>query len=238
LIEFHAATTPNTLKVFFMLGETGLPFRLHRVRLLDGDQFTPEFRKLHPHGKVPAIVDTDGPDGKPHTVFESGAILIYLAEKTGRLLGDSPAARSTILQWLILQMSTVGPMIGQATHFARIAAAGNDYARRRYVSEAVRLCETFDARLRGAPYLGGAQFSIADIAAFPWFWRHPGMVGIDCTPYTGLRRWMGEIEIRPGFRALYDQYVALYKQDGADREKATPDQVDRFLGRGDYFKVP
>jgi len=220
-----------------MLGETGLPFRLHRIHLFDGDQYTADFRKLHPHGKVPAIIDTDGPDGKPHTVFESGAILIYLAEKTGTLLGTSPTERSTILQWLILQMSTVGPIIGQATHFARIAAEGNDYARRRYVSEAMRVCETYDARLRERPYVGGDNFSIADIAAFPWFWRHPGMVGIDTTPYEGLRRWMKEIEVRPGFRALYNQYVDLYKVDGPERERATPDQVDRFLGRGAYFRV-
>src|SRR5262249_15596573 len=126
MIDFYAATTPNTLKVFFMLGETGLPFRLHRVRLYLGEQFSPAFLGLHPYGKVPVIVDGEGPQGAPHTVFESGAILAYLAEKTGRFLGRRPADRSVIMQWVILQMSSVGPAFGNATHFNRAAPSGND----------------------------------------------------------------------------------------------------------------
>jgi GST-like protein len=237
MIDFYAATTPNTLKVFFMLGETGLPFRLHRVRLYLGEQFSPEFMNLHPYGKVPAIVDNEGPDGTPHTVFESGAILAYLAEKTGRFLGRTAAERSTIMQWLILQMSSLGPGLGNATHFSRGAPPGNDYGRRRFVTQAVRLCEVFDRRLRESPYLGGAEFSIADIAAFPWLWRHPGMLDIDTTGYAGLARWLAEIEVRPGFRAHYDEYKALVKLDRADRDAATPDDIDRFFGRGRYFRV-
>jgi GST-like protein len=237
VITLYAATTPNTLKVFFMLGETGLRFGLQRVRLYQGEQFSAEHRRLHPHAKVPVIVDDEGPGGKPHTVFESGAILIYLGEKTGRLLGSTPAERSNVIQWLMLQMSTLGPMLGQATHFNRAARAGNDYAWRRYVSEAVRLCETYDARLRESRYLAGNEFSIADVASFPWLWKHPGMVGIDTQGYAGLNRWIAEIETRPGLLAHYEQYRDLVKLDRADREAASGDDVDRFLGRGRWFRV-
>lgn len=237
MIDLYAATTPNTLKVLFMLGETHLPFRLHRVRLYRGEQFTPEFRRLHPHAKVPVIIDRAPADGVAHTVFESGAILIYLAEKSGCLLGATPAERSTILQWLMLQMSTLGPMLGQATHFNKAAREGNDYAWRRFVSEAVRLTETFDTRLRKSRWLGGEEFSIADIAAFPWLWKHPGMVGMDTAGYAGLNRWIAEIEPRPGLRAHYEQYRDLVQLDRADREAASDDDFDRFLGRGRYFRV-
>jgi GST-like protein len=237
VITLYAATTPNTLKVLFMLGEVGLPFRLERVRLYKGEQFAPEHRARHPHAKIPVIVDEEGPGGAPHTVFESGTILVYLAEKTGKLLGSTPAERSTILQWLMLQMSTLGPMLGQATHFNRVAREGNDYAWRRYVSEAVRLCETFDARLRESRFLGGEAFSIADVAAFPWLWKHPGMVGIDTRRFAGMNRWIAEIEPRPGFKVNYEQYRELVKLDRADREAASEDEVDRFFGRGRYFRV-
>ena len=237
MIDFYAATTPNTLKIFFMLGETGLPFRLHRVHLYQGEQFGAAFRMLHPHAKVPVIVDNNGPDGAPHTVFESGAILLYLAAKCGQLAGSTPDERSTIMQWLMLQMSTVGPMFGQATHFNKAAPQGNDYGRRRFVSEAIRLCDTFDRRLLIARFLGGDDFSIADIAAFPWFWKHPGMLGIDTEPYAGMRRWIAEIEGRPGLLAHYEQYRELVRLDRIDRENASTDSMDRFLGRGRYFRV-
>ena len=237
MITLYAATTPNTLKVLFMLGETGLPFCLERVRLYRGEQFSAEHRSRHPHAKVPVIVDSEGPGGKPHTVFESGAILIYLAEKCGKLLGGTPAERSTVLQWLILQMSTLGPMFGQATHFNRAAREGNDYAWRRYVSEAVRLCETYDARLRESRYLAGNEFSIADVATFPWLWKHPGTVGIVTAGYAGMNRWIAEIETRPGLLANYEQYRELVKLDRADREAASEDEVDRFLGRGRWFRI-
>lgn len=237
MIDLYAATTPNTLKVLFMLGETRLPFELHRVQIYRGAQFTPEFRTMHPHAKVPVIVDRDGPGGAPHTVFESGAILIYLADKTGLLLGSTPAERSTIMQWLIFQMSTVGPMFGQAAHFNGTAREGNDYARRRFVSEAIRLCETLDARLRASRYLGGEAFSIADVATFPWLWTHPRMLGIDTSAYTGLRRWIAEIEIRPGLLAHYQQYRDLVKIDQADHRDTSADERDRFWGRGPYWRV-
>ena len=237
MLQLYAATTPNTLKILFMLGETGLPFRLERVRLFRHEQHEPAFRALHPHAKVPVLVDPEGPGGGPHTVFESGAILIYLAEKNGRLLGETPEARSTVLQWLTLQVSTMGPVFGQTSHFQRAAPPGSDYARRRFTSEAVRLCETFDARLRASPYLGGKDFSIADIAAFPWLWKHPERFGIPTSDYAGLQRWCAELEQRPGFLAHYDQYRELVRLDREDREQASPDDVDRFLGRGRYWRA-
>ena len=141
------------------------------------------------------------------------------------------------MQWLILQMSTVGPMFGQATHFVRAAPPDNEYARRRFVSEVIRLCETFDARLQASRFLGGDELSIADIAAFPWLWKHPEMVGIDTSSYAGLQRWVGEIETRPGFLVHYDEYRELVRLDRIDREQASEDDVDRFLGRGRYWRV-
>src|SRR5262249_52291790 len=162
-------------------------------------------------------------------VFESGAILIYLAEKSGRFLGRTAAERSSVLQWLMLQMSTLGPVFGQASHFALVVPNESAYARRRLVSDAIRLCEVYDARLSTCAYVAGEEFSIADIAAFPWLWKHPGMLGIDTGAYQGLRRWLSEIEHRPGFRTHYDQYVALYKRDRVERDAASSDAVDRFF---------
>ena len=237
MLDLYAATTPNTLKVLFMLGETRLPFRLQRVRLFRQEQFRPEFRALHPHAKVPVVVDSEGPGGAPHTVFESGAILLYLAEKTGSLLGANATERSAILQWLTLQMSSVGPVFGQAAHFQRAAPAGSDYARGRFLSEAVRLCETFDARLRSSRFLGGAHFSIADIAAFPWLWKHPERFGIATDELPGLRRWIAELETRPGLLLHYEDYRELARLDRLDREGASEDDIDRFLGRGRYRRM-
>jgi len=236
MIDFYAHTTPNTLKVFFMLGETELPYRVKRVRLYSGEQFQPEYLAIHPYGKVPAIVDPDGPGGAPHTVFESGAILHYLGEKTGKLLGRDAAERSRVMQWLMLQMSSIGPMFGQATHFNRAAPEANDYGRRRYVSMAIRLLEAVDRRLGEAEYLAGA-FSIADVATFPWLWKHPGMLGLETSEYRNLNRWLEQVERRPGFARNYGEYRALVGLDRVDREAASEDDVDRFLGRGRWFRV-
>lgn len=231
-VELYACMTPNVLKVMLMLGECELPFRITHVRVYRGENFEQGFERLHPYRKLPVLVDHDGPGGRPHSVFESGAILCYLADKTGRLMGDDPVHRSTVMQWLMLQMSSVGPSFGNATHFNRAAPKDEPYARRRFVTQAARLCDLYDARLRDAPYLAGDSFSIADVATFPWLWRHPAMIGLDPAAYPHLQRWTADIRERPGFKRIHERYRALVQLDQADLALAEQDVVDRLLGRG------
>src|SRR5665213_124901 len=168
MIDLYGTGSPNVFKILLMLAETELPYRLHDVAVLPGEQYSEAFRQLNPNGKVPVIVDPDGPAGKPQVVFESGAILIYLAEKSGQLLPADPSARSQTLQWLMLSAASIGPMFGQALHFRYVAASGNDYARRRYEREVERLYDVLETRLNDTEYLAGELFTIADVAAFPW----------------------------------------------------------------------
>lgn len=234
-IELYACMTPNVLKVMFMLGELNLPYRINHVRIYRGENFRDGFEKLHPLRKLPVLVDHDGADGAAQSVLESGAILLYLAEKAGRLLGEGAAERSVVIQWLMLQMSSVGPVFGQATHFNRAAPAGDGYARRRFVTQAMRLCELYDARLAVSPYLAGDNFSIADVATFPWLWRHPGMLGISMAAYPKLARWLTEIHARAGFQRAHPLYKEIVHVDQADLAQADAEVVDRFLGRGRWF---
>jgi GSH-dependent disulfide-bond oxidoreductase len=231
-MELYACMTPNALKAIFMLGELDLPFTLRHVRVWRGEQFANGFEALHPYRKLPVLVDPDGPQGAPFTVFESGAILVYLAEKTGRLLGDDAAERSTVMQWLMLQMSSVGPSFGNASHFVKAADFDDDYARKRFITQTARLCALYDERLRRARFLAGDHFSIADIATFPWLWRHPGMVGIDIGQLDGLNRWLDEISQRPGLKRVHGQYKQLVASDRADLATIDPDLKDRIMGRG------
>jgi GST-like protein len=237
-IELYACMTPNVLKVMFMLGEIELAFRIRHVRIYRGENFEPGFETLHPYRKLPVLVDQDGPGGAPHTVFESGAILVYLAEKTGRLYGEDAAERSTVLQWLMLQMSSVGPLLGQATHFNRMAPKDEPYAFRRFITQSVRLCELYDARLGEARYLAGDNFSIADVATFAWLWRHPTMIGLDAAAYPNLQRWVAEVRERPGLKRVHGAYKELVRLDSADAAAADPAVIDRFLGRGGWFRLP
>jgi len=236
MIELYASGTPNVMKVLFMLGETELPYELRPVNVFAGEQFEPAFRALNPNSKVPVIVDRDGPDGKPFAVFESGAILVYLAEKTGRFNGSTAAERSVILQWLMLQMASIGPMFGQAVHFKGVAPEGNDYARTRYLTEATRLCEVLDARLAQSGYLGGAAFSIADMATFPWLWKYPKQLAIDVSGLPHLERWRAAMEARPGFQRIRDIASRLSKQGAEGLRTAEPDSLDRFFLRGRYAR--
>jgi GST-like protein len=234
-MELHACMTPNTLKAMFMLGELDLPFELKRVRVYRGEHFADGFGRLHPYRKLPVLVDPQGPQGAPFTVFESGAILVYLAEKTGELLGEGAAQRSTVMQWLMLQMSSVGPSFGNASHFT--AASGRDelYSRKRFVTQAARLCALYDERLRAERFLAGDNFSIADVATFPWLWRHPGMVGIDTSRFDGLNRWLDEVTQRPGLRRVQPRYKALVEADRKDLAEVDPDLMDRIMGRGRWW---
>ena len=196
MIEVYSWPTPNGHKVHIMLEECGLPYRVHAVDIGAGEQFSTEFLAISPNNKIPAIVDPDGPDGRPIRLFESGAILLYLAGKTGRLLPEGTAAKYEVLQWLMFQMGGVGPMLGQAHHFRIYAPEKISYAIDRYTREARRLYAVMDKRLSTSPYLGGAEYSVADIAVFPWLrsWQNQG---IDWADHPHLRKWFDEIGARP-----------------------------------------
>lgn len=196
MIEVYSWPTPNGHKVHIMLEECGLPYRVHPVNIGAGDQFQPEFLAISPNNKIPAIVDPDGPDGHPISLFESGAILIYLAAKTGKLMPASTRARYEMLEWLMFQMGGVGPMLGQAHHFRIYAPEKIDYAIERYTNEAKRLYGVMNKRLGSSRYLGGAEYGIADVAVFPWLrsWKNQG---IDWNDYPHLKGWFDEVAARP-----------------------------------------
>lgn len=195
MIDLYTWSTPNGRKASIMLEETGLPYTVHRVNIGQSDQFKPEFLAISPNNKIPAIVDSDGPDGKPYSLFESGAILIYLAEKTGKLMPAAPAARYRVLQWLMFQMGGVGPMFGQAHHFLRFAKEKIPYAMQRYSDETARLYRVLDKQLTDHEYLAG-DYSIADIATYPWVARHEWQQ-IDLAAYPNVNRWFDAIGARP-----------------------------------------
>lgn len=207
MIDLYSWTTPNGHKIHIMLEETGLPYRAHKVDLGKGEQFRPEFLAINPNNKIPAIIDADGPDGKPISVFESGAILIYLAEKSGKFLPVDKRRRYDVLQWLMFQMGSIGPMYGQAWHFRSAAPERLPYAVDRYTKEVTRLLKVMDLRLKESAYLGDAEFSIADIAAWPWV-KGSEKYGQDMRDFPHVSRWIDVIAARPavqrGLRALDD----------------------------------
>jgi GST-like protein len=196
VIEVYSWPTPNGHKVHILLEELGLPYRAIGVDIGAGAQFEPAFLKISPNNKVPAIVDPDGPGGKPIALFESGEILIYLAEKAGRFLPASGATRYSVLQWLMFQMGGVGPMLGQAHHFRVYAPEKIVYAIDRYTNEAKRLYGVMDRRLAEAAYFAGAEYSIADMSIWPWL-RYHERQGVDLDDFPHVKRWFQEIEARP-----------------------------------------
>jgi GSH-dependent disulfide-bond oxidoreductase len=195
MIDLYFWTTPNGYKATIMLAEIGAPYRAVPVDITAGDQFGPDFLKISPNNKIPAIVDHDGPNGDPLPIFESGAILLYLAEKSGQFLPSDPRARMSVLQWLMFQMGGVGPMLGQAHHFRRYAPDQIPYAIERYTKEAARLYGVIDRRLAEVEYLAG-DYSIADIATFPWIRPHRWQ-GQELDTFPNLKRWYDSIKARP-----------------------------------------
>ncbi len=196
MIQVYSDATPNGHKVHIMLEECELPYEVHHVDIGAGDQFKPEFLAISPNNKIPAIVDPEGPDGQAMPLFESGAILIYLASKVRRFLGNTDRERFVTLQWLMFQMGGIGPMLGQAHHFRIYAPEKIDYAINRYTNEARRLYGVLDKRLSSSAYLAGDEYSIADIATFPWIrsWKNQG---IDWADFPHAKRWFDEISERP-----------------------------------------
>jgi GST-like protein len=210
MIEAHSWPTPNGHKVHVMLEECALPYKAIAVDIGRGDQFRSDFLAISPNNKIPAIVDPDGPDGQPISLFESGAILLYLAAKTGRFLPESTCGKYEALQRLMYQMGSVGPMLGQAHHFRIYAPEKLPYAIDRYSNEAKRLYGVMNKRLAKSRYLGGPQYSIADMAVFPWLrsWKNQG---IDWDDHPHLKGWFDEIGARPAVQRGVEVLAGLRK---------------------------
>jgi GSH-dependent disulfide-bond oxidoreductase len=233
MIDFYALTSPNVQKIFIMLEETGLAYNPIYVDVWKADQYKPEFLKLNPNAKIPVIVDHEGPGGKPYTCFESGAILTYLAEKTGKFLPKDMAQRYDAIQWLMIQLTGVGPMFGQFVHFKRFAPQGtNDYSANRYQTEVLRLYEVLEKRLGQTAYLGGADYGIADIATFPWTRQHDFM-GAKFDARPNLARWFNAVSERPAVKRA----LAKVETIPSVRETAKPEDMDRFFGRGKFARA-
>lgn len=219
MIEVFSWPTPNGNKVHVMLEECGLPYRVTPVNIGAGDQFKDEFLAISPNNKVPAITDLDGPDGKPISLFESGAILVYLAAKTGKFMPKTDREKFEVLQWVMFQMGGVGPMLGQAHHFRLYAPEPVPYAIERYSNEAKRLYGVIERRLAKSAFLGGKAYSIADIATFPWLrsWQNQGVTLSD---YPHLERWFHRIEERPAVQRGVKVLAELRKpfRDNKQRE--------------------
>jgi GST-like protein len=233
MIDFYAMGSPNVVKIFIALEETELAYRAHPLDVFGGAQFDPAFLRLNPNAKVPVIVDRDGPGGKPYTVFESGAILLYLAEKTGKLLPADLAGKYDAVQWLMVQLTGVGPMFGQLVHFTRFAPGDSSYARDRYRTQARRLLDVIEQRLAAVAYLGGAEYSIADIATFPWMRTVEALLGEAKEQYPHMVKWRDGIAARPAVvRALAE--ADKVRATLTTPDKAAPAIMDRVFGRGEY----
>jgi GSH-dependent disulfide-bond oxidoreductase len=218
MIDVFSWPTPNGHKVHIMLEECGLPYRALPINIGAGDQFKPEFLKISPNNKIPAITDPDGPDGKPISLFESGAILVYLAAKTGKFMPDSDRAKYEVLEWLMFQMGSVGPMLGQAHHFRMYAPEKIGYAIDRYSNEAKRIYGVIDRRLAQSAWLAGAQYTIADIATFPWLrsWQNQGIV---LSEFPHLEAWFNKIAERPAVQRGVKVLAELRRPITGDKER-------------------
>jgi len=219
MIEVYSWATPNGHKVHIMLEECGLPYRVHPVDIGAGEQFDADFLAISPNNKIPAIVDPQGPGGKPFSLFESGAILLYLAGKTGKFLPSDVEGKYRALQWLMFQMGGVGPMLGQAHHFRIYAPEKIPYAIDRYTNEARRLYGVMDRQLARSKYIAGPEYTVADIAIYPWLrsWKNQGIAWND---YPHLKGWFDEIDARPavkrGVQVLADRRKPLVDDKARD----------------------
>ncbi len=233
MIQVYSWPTPNGHKVHIMLEECGLrlgrDWQVHPINIGQGDQFNPEFLKISPNNKIPALVDPVGPDGKPISLFESGAILLYLAAKSGKLLPRSDRKKFETLQWLMFQMGGVGPMLGQAHHFRIYAPEKIDYAYDRYTNEAKRLYGVMNKQLESHNFIAGNQYTVADVAVFPWLrsWQNQG---IEWADYPALKAWFDRVGARPAVQ----RGVAVL----ADARKPLTDDKARhaLFGQGQYKK--
>lgn len=219
-IDLYYWPTPNGWKASILLEELGLPYEVKPVNIAAGDQFEPEFLAISPNNKMPAIVDPEGPDGESISVFESGAILIYLAEKTGRFLPTDPRGRYRTLEWLMFQMGSVGPMLGQAHHFRQYSPETLPYAIDRYTDEAARIYRVIDRRLTESEFIAADDYTIADVAVFPWLRSHENQ-GQDLDDYPNLKRWYGVIENRPAVKRGVEVLAEMRRQLNRDMDEET-----------------
>lgn len=203
-IDVYFWPTPNGNKVSIFLEEAGLPYNIVPVNIGAGDQFKDEFLEFSPNNKMPAIIDPEGPDGNPISIFESGAILMYLGEKTGKFLPMDARARYRAIEWLMFQMGGVGPMLGQNHHFRQYAPEKIEYAIDRYTNEATRLYNVIDKQLSKSEYLAGSEFTIADIATWPWLTNHEGQ-GQRLEDFPNLARWYWDMEARPAVKTAMEK---------------------------------
>jgi GST-like protein len=231
MIDLYTWPTPNGHKVHIMLEETGLEYKVHAVDIGAGDQFKPDFLAISPNNKIPAMIDQDGPGGKPFALAESGAMLFYLASKTGRFLPKGLRERWVVMQWVMTQMGHVGPMLGQAHHFLQYAPEKIEYAMNRYRNEAKRLYGVVDKRLQESAWLGGNEYSIADMATMPWM-RAPERQGVDIEQFPALKRWRERIAARPAVKRAVEVL--------AERRRQTPgftkEQAEVLFGAKQYAK--
>lgn len=204
MIDLYTWGTPNGRKVSIMLEETALAYDVHPINIIKDEQFTPHFLSMNPNNKIPVIVDQDGPGGAPLTLFESGAILVYLAEKTGQFLSDDPRRRAVTMQWLMFQMGGFGPILGQSHHFMRFAKEQVPYAVERFGAETGRLYGVLNKHLSDRAYLAGDDYSIADMATFPWVARHEWHQ-IDVASFPNVQRWYDKV----GERAAVQRGMAV-----------------------------
>ncbi len=218
MIDLYTWPTPNGHKIHIMLEEIGMQYRVIPINIQAGDQFKPEFLKISPNNKMPAMIDQDGPQGKPYALFESGAMLIYLAEKSGQLLPTETTARFQVIQWLMFQMASIGPLLGQAHHFIGYAPEKIQYAIDRYTKEANRLYTVVNKRLEESAYIAGDEYSIADIALWPWM-RRPTRQNVQRDDYPAFVAWHDNIGQRPAVERGV-QVLAEHQTSGALTDEA------------------
>jgi len=230
MIELYTWPTPNGHKIHIMLEETGLKYNVHPVDIGKGEQFEPEFLKISPNNKMPAMVDTEGPEGKPFALAESGAMLFYLASKTGRFLPKDIAKRWKVLQWTMFQMGHIGPMLGQAHHFLGYAPEKIEYAMNRYRNEARRLYGVVDKQLAASEFLACDEYTIADMATMPWL-RFPERQGVEIEEYPHVKRWRDKIAARPAVKRALEVL-----KDARRAGEMTKEQKEVLFGATQYAK--
>lgn len=234
MLDLYFWPTPNGYKVSILLEELEVPYRVVPVHIGKGAQFEPAYLTINPNSKIPALVDTDSPDGRPISIFESGAVMMYLAEKHGfRFMPGEVRGRYAVVQWLMFQMAGVGPMLGQAHHFRNYAPEKIDYAIRRYTSEAGRLYSIVDRRLGESEYLAGPDYSIADMAVYPWLRAHK-LQGQKIEEFPNLQRWYTQLRARPGVK----RGIAVLSEKVPAPDKRTPqgDRWDTLFGEKQFAR--
>jgi GSH-dependent disulfide-bond oxidoreductase len=230
MIELYPWPTPNGHKIHIMLEETGTPYRVHPIDIGAGDQFKPEFLKISPNNKMPAMIDTDGPGGKPMALAESGAMLFYLANKTGKFLPSGETDRWQVMQWVMFQMGHIGPMLGQAHHFLGYAPEKIPYAMNRYKNEANRLYGVLERRLKESAYAACGEYTIADMSIMPWL-RFPERQGVEIEEYPHVKRWRDGIAARPAVQKALQVLADRRRPGGFSKE-----QAENLFGAKQYVK--